>query len=123
MGVTLTVTVAGGPYDRTEALRDGTVRPEGMDLVYVPLEEPPEVFLRGLAGEFDAFEFSCSLYFSRRAAGDFPFVALPVFPSRMFRHGYVFVREGRASVKRCGLSHQAATSWGASTPSTYRTPA
>jgi 4,5-dihydroxyphthalate decarboxylase len=94
MGVTLTVTVAGGPYDRTEALRDGTVRPEGMDLVYVPLEEPPEVFLRGLAGEFDAFEFSCSLYFSRRAAGDFPFVALPVFPSRMFRHGYVFVREG-----------------------------
>ncbi len=88
----LTVTLAAGPYDRTEALRDGTVRPEGMELVYVALEEPPEAFLRGLAGEFDAFEFSCSLYFSRRAAGDLPFVALPVFPSRMFRHGYAFVR-------------------------------
>jgi len=31
--------------------------------------------------------------------------------------------EARASVKRCGISHQAATSWVASTPSTYRTPA
>jgi 4,5-dihydroxyphthalate decarboxylase len=90
----LTVTLAAGPYDRTEPLRDGTVRPEGVELVYVPVEEPPEAFLRGLAGEFDAFEFSCSLYFSRRAAGDFPFLALPVFPSRMFRHGYAFVREG-----------------------------
>ncbi|MCS7236251.1 MAG: ABC transporter substrate-binding protein [Armatimonadota bacterium] len=90
---TLTLSLAVGPYDRTEALRDGTVRPEGVELVYVPLEEPPEAFLRGLAGEFDAFEFSCSLYFSRRAAGDFPFVAIPVFPSRMFRHGYAFVRE------------------------------
>ncbi len=94
MSSTLTVTLAAGCYDRTEALRDGTVRPEGINLVYVPLEEPPEVFLRGLAGEFDAFEFSCSLYFALRAKGDFPFLALPVFPSRMFRHGYVFVREG-----------------------------
>ncbi len=95
MSPRLTVTLAAGVYDRTEALRDGTVRPEGVDLVYVPMEEPPEAFLRGLAGEFDAFEFSCSLYFSRRAAGDFPFVALPVFPSRMFRHGYAFVRDDR----------------------------
>lgn len=94
MGAALQVTLAAGPYDRTEPLRDGTVRPEGVELVYVPVDEPPEAFLRGLAGEFDAFEFSCSLYFSRRAAGDFPFVALPVFPSRMFRHGYAFVREG-----------------------------
>ncbi|MDQ7800844.1 MAG: ABC transporter substrate-binding protein [Armatimonadota bacterium] len=94
MAAALTLSLAAGPYDRTEPLRDGTVRPEGIDLVYVPLEEPPEAFLRGLAGEFDAFEFSCSLYFSRHAAGDFPFVALPVFPSRMFRHGYAFVREG-----------------------------
>lgn len=90
----LTLTLAAGPYDRLEPLRDGTVRPEGMRLVYVPLEDPPEAFLRGIAGEFDAFEFSCSLYFSRRAEGEFPFVALPVFPSRMFRHGYVFIREG-----------------------------
>ncbi len=94
MAATLTLSLAAGPYDRLEPLRDGTVRLEGIELVYVPLEEPPEAFLRGLAGEFDAFEFSCSLYFSRRAAQDFPFIALPVFPSRMFRHGYVFVREG-----------------------------
>ncbi|MDR5708440.1 MAG: ABC transporter substrate-binding protein [Armatimonadota bacterium] len=94
MAASLTLTLAAGPYDRTESLRDGTVQPEGIRLVYVPMEEPPEAFLRGVAGEFDAFEFSCSLYFSRRAAGNFPFVALPVFPSRMFRHGYVFVREG-----------------------------
>jgi 4,5-dihydroxyphthalate decarboxylase len=88
----LRLSLACGPYDRTEALRTGVVRPEGIELVYVPVQSPPELFARMVSTEcFDVSEMSCSLYFIRKSRGDFPFVALPVFPSRMFRHGFVFV--------------------------------
>lgn len=88
----LRLSLACGPYDRTEALRSGLVRPEGIELLYVPVPSPPELFARMVATDcFDVSEMSCSLYFIRKCRGDFPFVALPVFPSRMFRHGFVFV--------------------------------
>ncbi len=88
----LRVTLACGPYDRTEALRTGVVRPEGIDLNYVAIQSPPEIFARMVANEaFDASEMSCAHALIRKGNGDFPFVALPIFPSRMFRHGYIFV--------------------------------
>lgn len=89
---TLRVTLACGPYDRTEALRTGAARPEGIDLVYVSIQSPPEIFARMIANRaFDASEMSCAHALIHRGQGDFPFVAIPVFPSRMFRHGYIFV--------------------------------
>lgn len=89
---TLRVTLACGPYDRTEALRTGAARPEGIDLVYVPIQSPPEIFARMITNRaFDASEMSCAHALIHRGQGDFPFVAIPVFPSRMFRHGYIFV--------------------------------
>lgn len=88
----LGVTLACGPYDRTEALRTGLVRPEGIDLTYVAIQSPPELFARMLATQaFDVSEMSCSHALINRGKGEFPFVALPVFPSRMFRHGYIFI--------------------------------
>ena len=89
---TLRLTLACGPYDRTEALRTGVVRPEGIELVYVPIQSPPEIFARMVSTQpFDASEMSCAHTMIHKGAGDFPFAALPVFPSRMFRHGYIFV--------------------------------
>jgi 4,5-dihydroxyphthalate decarboxylase len=91
----LPLTLACGPYDRTEALRTGLIRPEGLDLTYVAIQSPPELFTRMLAGEaFHASEMSMAHALIHRGKGDFPFVALPVFPSRMFRHGYIFVNTG-----------------------------
>jgi 4,5-dihydroxyphthalate decarboxylase len=88
----LPVTLACGPYDRTEALRIGLVKPEGIDLTYVAIQSPPELFSRTLAGDaFNVSEMSMAHSLIHRGKGDFPFVALPVFPSRMFRHGYIFV--------------------------------
>ncbi|MGH2349118.1 MAG: ABC transporter substrate-binding protein, partial [bacterium] len=88
----LRLTLACGPYDRTEALRTGLVRPEGIDLVYVPIQSPPEIFARMLTTQaFDVSEMSCAHALTHREHGDFPFVGIPVFPSRMFRHGYIFV--------------------------------
>ncbi|HZT52641.1 MAG TPA: hypothetical protein VFA22_11930 [Stellaceae bacterium] len=87
----LRLTFACGPYDRTQALRDGSLKPEGIDLTYITLQ-PAEIFWRMLQfGEFDASEMSLSNYTSLVSAGDARFVAIPVFPSRVFRHGYFFV--------------------------------
>jgi len=95
----LPVTLACGPYDRTEALRTGLIQPEGIDLTFVAIQSPPELFARMLTTEaFDVSEMSMAHALIHRGKGDFPFVALPVFPSRMFRHGYIFVNT-RAGIR------------------------
>jgi len=87
----LRLTFACGPYDRTQALRDGTIRPEGIDLNYVTLQ-PAEIFWRMLQyKDFDASEMSLSNYTTLVSSGAAPFIAIPVFPSRVFRHGYFFI--------------------------------
>ena len=86
------LTIACGPYDRMEAIRTGDVRIEGIDPTYVAIQSPPEIFARMVkTGSFDVAEMSTSYYLIQRAKGGFPFIALPVFPSRLFRHGFVFI--------------------------------
>ncbi len=88
----LRLTFACGIYDRTDALRTGDVDVEGIDLNFLAIESPREIFDRmGANQEFDVAEFSSSEFISRLARGGCPFVALPVFPSRVFRHGYIYV--------------------------------
>jgi 4,5-dihydroxyphthalate decarboxylase len=86
------LTFACGIYDRTDALRTGEIKIEGVDLDFIAIENPREIFDRmGGRQEFDASEFSSSEFISRLGRGDRTFVALPVFPSRVFRHGYIYV--------------------------------
>src|SRR5947208_17049950 len=88
----LRLTFACGKYDRMEALRTGDVTVEGIDLNYVAIEHPREIFDRmGGGREFDASEFSSSEFISLMARGNCAFVALPVFPSRVFRHSFIYV--------------------------------
>jgi 4,5-dihydroxyphthalate decarboxylase len=83
---------ACGVYDRTVPLFTGEVRVPGVDLTYVPIDEPREIFDRMAGGEdFDLAEMSLSEYICRYVAGDCPFVALPVFPSRVFRHSMIAI--------------------------------
>lgn len=87
----LSLSLACWNYDRTQALADGTVRPDGIDL-NVQVLEVEETFFRMLRHrEFDAAEMSLSSYCVSLSRPDPAFVALPVFPSRMFRHGCIFV--------------------------------
>ena len=93
----LTLHIASGPYDRIEALRYGAVKPEGITVNYETRIPVHGIFV-GMAEreEFDVSEMSLSLYTTKRsralAGGEpFPFVAIPVFPSRVFRHGNFFV--------------------------------
>jgi 4,5-dihydroxyphthalate decarboxylase len=87
------LTLACGRYDRTQALIDGRVRPEGVnELTYLALR-PGETFWRMLNHEeFDASEMSLSSYTILRSEGDQRFIALPVFPSRVFRHNALYLR-------------------------------
>jgi 4,5-dihydroxyphthalate decarboxylase len=87
----LRLTLACWDYDRTRALADGRVRPEGVELNYLPLEVE-ETFFRMLRNrEFDAAEMSLSSYCVSLTREAPPFVAIPVFPSRFFRHSCIFV--------------------------------
>ena len=82
---------ACGPYDRMEALRTGAVKPEGIDLDFISIKSPREIFDRmGQKQEFDAAEMSSSEFVVSFCRGDSPFVALPVFPSKVFRHPFMF---------------------------------
>src|SRR5262249_42706627 len=88
----LELTLACGRYDRTQPLIDGRVQPLGVDLTFLPLR-PGETFWRMLNhGEFDASEMSLSSYTILRSEGDTRFIAIPVFPSRIFRHSALYVR-------------------------------
>lgn len=86
------LTFACGLYDRALPLATGAVPVDGVDLNFINIDAPREIFDR-MSGrlEFDASEFSSSEFISRYAAGQCPFVAVPAFPSRAFRHGFVAV--------------------------------
>jgi 4,5-dihydroxyphthalate decarboxylase len=91
---TLKLTLACWNYDRTQALADGRVRPDGIDLnvLTLPVEE---TFFRMLRHrEFDVAEMSLSSYVLSLFHPEPPFVAIPIFPSRFFRHSCIFVHSG-----------------------------
>jgi 4,5-dihydroxyphthalate decarboxylase len=88
----LRLTFACGIYDRTDALRTGEVTLDDIDLDFLAIQNPRDIFDRmGAHQEFDVSEFSSSEFISRLARGNCPFVALPVFPARVFRHGYIYI--------------------------------
>lgn len=86
----LSVSYAGHVSDRVQDLYYGKVVPEGIDLHYMPLQ-PFEAFKRMLRGDFDCAEMSFSTYVIQKARGQMPFVAIPVFPSRTFRHSAIYI--------------------------------
>jgi 4,5-dihydroxyphthalate decarboxylase len=88
----LPITFACGLYDRMLALQTGDIKPEGIDLNFLVMDNPREIFDRmSNRLEFDACEMSSSEFVTRHAANKLPFVALPVFASRVFRHGFIVV--------------------------------
>jgi 4,5-dihydroxyphthalate decarboxylase len=87
----LRLTLACWDYDRTRALIEGSVVPEGIELIYLnqPVEE---TFFRMMRfREFDCSEMSLSSYAASLGSENPPFIAIPVFPSRFFRHSCIFV--------------------------------
>jgi len=91
----LTLTVACPPYDRVQPLMNGMIVPEGMNLNWLPMEVE-EVFWRQMRhAEFDVSEASFSSYSVLRAKGDDRFIAIPVFPSKFFRHSCIYINTNK----------------------------
>jgi len=93
------LTLACEDYDRTRALREGRVKPEGIRLNYLTMAVE-EIFWRMMKyEEFDVSELSMGAFLTAAARGRRPFIAIPVFPSRTFRHRCIFVNTD-AGIKR-----------------------
>ena len=91
----LNLSIAVGDYDRNRPLITGAVRIDGVDPVFMTLS-PEEIFFRAFRSQdFDVCELSLSSYTLRTARGDCPYVGVPAFVSRMFRHTAIWVRTDR----------------------------
>jgi 4,5-dihydroxyphthalate decarboxylase len=100
----LRLTLACWDYDRTRALADGSVAPDGIDLNYLALPVE-ETFFRMLRHrEFDVAEMSLSSYVVSLMRPEPAFIAIPVFPSRMFRHSCIFVSAASGITEPAGLA-------------------
>ena len=89
----LKLKIATADYDRTRPIKYGIVKPEGIDLEIVNMEVH-EIFWRMLQYvEFDISEMSTSNYTTEKSTDNPRFVAIPVFLSRLFRHGYIYINK------------------------------
>ncbi|HET9718258.1 MAG TPA: ABC transporter substrate-binding protein [Pseudolabrys sp.] len=91
----LELSVAVRDYDRTRPLMDGLVQIDGVDPVFMALD-PEEIFFRAFRrAEFDICELSLSSFTVKTAQGNCPYVGVPAFVSRAFRHTSIYVRTDR----------------------------
>jgi 4,5-dihydroxyphthalate decarboxylase len=91
----LNLSVAIGNYDRARALFDGSVQIDGVDPVFMMLP-PEEIFFRAFrTSDFDICELSMSSFTVKTAERNCPYVGVPAFVSRAFRHNSIYVRTDR----------------------------
>src|ERR1700704_615289 len=103
MPTTVELTLACGDYEITRPLKEGVVRPDGIDLKVVTAMDSPTRHWRFLRnGEFDMAELSSSSYVAARDNG-LPFRAIPVFPHRRFRHGFIYINTQKGITKPADL--------------------
>src|SRR2546421_98086 len=105
----LKLSVAVGNYDRVRPLMDGAVQIDGVDPVFMNLP-PEEIFFRAFRNvDFDICELSMSSFTVKTAERNCPYVGVPAFVSRAFRHNSIYVRRDRVKApadlkgKRVGL--------------------
>src|SRR2546430_5051259 len=91
----LRLSVAGGMYDRVRRVMDGAVQIDGVDPVFMNLP-PEEIFFRAFRNmDFDICELSMSSFTVKVAEHNCPYVGVPAFVSRAFRHNSIYVRKDR----------------------------
>ena len=91
----LNLSIGIGNYDRVRPLADGNIQMDGVDPTFMFLD-PEEIFFRAFRhAEFDICELSLSSFTVKTANGDNPYIGVPVFPSRCFRHTAIYVRTDR----------------------------
>jgi 4,5-dihydroxyphthalate decarboxylase len=94
----LKLTMTCGPYDRAQALIDGTVKPEGIELDVHVNPDNPGRRTEGPSGPFDVVEFYSCLYITDLPYRTLGYTAIPIFVKRIFRHSSIYVNK-RAGIK------------------------
>ena len=103
MSRNIPLTLACGDYEIVRALKEGSVRPDGIDLTVVTSMDSSTRHWRFLRNrEFDLAEVSASYYLAARDS-QLPFAAIPVFLHRRFRHGFVFINTTKGIAKPADL--------------------
>ncbi len=97
----LKLTFACWDYDRTRALADGRVQPDGIELTDLNLPVEETFFRMMRYREFECSEMSLSSYVASLHRDEPPFIAIPVFPSRFFRHSCIFI-SAKSGIRRPG---------------------
>ena len=87
----LQLTFACHLYDRTMALQNGSIRPQGIDINYLVMSVGDIFRRQARHAEFDVSEMSLSTYSILLGQGDDRLVGIPVFPSRRFRHSDIYI--------------------------------
>jgi 4,5-dihydroxyphthalate decarboxylase len=103
----LRLTVACDDYDYLRPLREGRVRPEGIDLNLLTVKSGVRHGRMRRYGEYDACEYSMGSYLVARAQDDDGLQAIPFFVRRMFCHRFCFIRAGSGIRKPADLRRRA----------------
>jgi 4,5-dihydroxyphthalate decarboxylase len=98
------LTLACGDYDINRALIDGRVAPRGVSLTVLTMPSPERHARMAIHREFDICELSLATYLAMVGSGDRSLVAVPAFPHRRFRHGFLFVRSDSSIRKPAELN-------------------
>lgn len=97
------LTLACGDYESIRALKEGTVKPDGIELTVLTEMTSDIRHWRMIRNrEFDVAELSMSNYLMAKYIG-LRFVAIPVFLHRRFRHGFIFLNAGKGMTKPTDL--------------------
>ena len=105
----LQLSFASGLYDRMQPLYTGEVKPDGIDLNFIAIDQPRPIFDRMSGGqEFDVAEYSLSEFTQRFTRNECPFVAIPVFPSIAFRMGFIAINK-KSGIKSPRISKASAS--------------
>jgi 4,5-dihydroxyphthalate decarboxylase len=103
MSKKLRLTLACGDYESVRALKEGAVKPDGIELTVLTDMTSDVRHWRMIRNrEFDVAELSMSNYMIARFSG-LPFTAIPVFLHRRFRHSFVFVNATKSITKPTDL--------------------
>ena len=93
-----------GPYDRAQALIDGSVKPEGIELAVTVNDDDIDRQQRAARGEFDVVEFFTGAYIADLPFRKLGFTAIPVYVKRMFRHSYIYINKKSGIAKPTDLN-------------------
>ncbi len=91
----LKLSMSCGPYDRAQALFDGRVKPEGIELAISVNDDDVDRQQRAARGEFDIVEFFTGTYIADLPFRKLGFTAIPIFVKRMFRHSYIYINKNK----------------------------